>query len=328
MSRYVACNAKYYKKSKMGGLKDHIEREFDNDQNVFPELSKDNFSCHLASFDELEKRMLQAKKNAGRKIRGFQDNANVMLDNVLILSREVVDGLKKERPDDYKNILGIAAKDLAKKIQDKFGLEPMSINFHFDEGHLDKKTGEFKNNYHAHMSFFNFCFNKLTQPLRTMNRADFSKIQDLAAEAFQSLGFERGEKKKTKNRDHLEKSEFIKRVNEDLKDQNNSLVSNNDLLNAENLELKNESDLLKGKYDLLAKDFKKLSAKFFKVGSMAKRLRARQDDFKEYLNTDSGVIAENEVRRLSELLNANNIEHSILDKDVTHFINEYFSLKV
>lgn len=228
MGGYVACNAKYFKASKVKALTAHNKRLFDHDENVFPELSGENFRHEIASFSQLEKQMLDAKKAAGLRARGFQESANVMIDNVLILSRDVVNELKRINPDGYKEELKDAAIKLSERIKKEFGLEPMSIDFHWDEGHYEDQDGEtiekkdfyelddeqkskceFKNNYHAHMAFFNFDFKKLNQPLREMRRGDFSKIQDLAADCFEHLGFERGISKKITGNKHLEKSQYL-----------------------------------------------------------------------------------------------------------------------
>lgn len=212
MGGFVACNAKYYKSSQMKGLTSHVKREFEHDESVFPEFSGENFGRRFATFTQLEQRMMDAKNEAGLRSRGFQKSANVMVDNVLILDRNIVNELKHRNPSGYKKELENAATALSERIKNEFGLEPMSIDFHWDEGHYDDDTGEFKNNYHAHMSFFNFDFKELNQPLRSMKRGDFSKFQDFAAESFSHLGFQRGESKKITGNIHLEKKDYLIKV--------------------------------------------------------------------------------------------------------------------
>jgi hypothetical protein len=228
MGGFVACSAKYYKSSQMKGLTSHVKREFEHDENVFPEFSGENFGRRFATFTQLEQRMMDAKNEAGLRSRGFQKSANVMVDNVLILDRNIVNELKHRNPSGYKQELENAATALSERIKNEFGLEPMEINFHWDEGHYEDQDGktiekkdfnkldeqqkskcEFKNNYHAHMNFLNFDFKELNQPLRSMKRGDFSKFQDFAAESFSHLGFQRGESKKITGNSHLEKKDYL-----------------------------------------------------------------------------------------------------------------------
>ena len=220
MGGYVACNAKYFKASQIKGLMAHIRRLFEHDENVFPELSGENFRHEFGTYEQLEQRMLDAKKAAGLRSRGFQSDANVMVDNILILNRSIVNELKRTNPEGYKEDLKKAAIALSERIKNEFGLEPMYIDFHFDEGHENEETGEFLNNYHAHMGFLNFDFDKLNQPLRSMKRGAFSKFQDFAAEEFAHLGFQRGESKKITGNKHLEKKAFLIQK---LRDEINSL---------------------------------------------------------------------------------------------------------
>lgn len=212
MSKYVSSNAKYYKKTQIKGLLAHIDRKFKNDANVFKELSHENFEHKFADFEELEQRMLKAKTDKGLRARGFQKDANVMVDNVLIFSRERVEQLKIENPTGYKDDLKNAAIDFAERIKSKFGLEPMNISFHWDEGRYEGEGSDrvFLNNYHAHVSFMNFDFTKLNQPLRKLLKQDFSGFQDVSAEAFAHLDFERGISRSITQKDHLDKIEFLR----------------------------------------------------------------------------------------------------------------------
>lgn len=221
MSAFVASNAKYYKKSQVAGLIDHIKRNFENDLNVYSEFSFENFGHKFADFVDLENRMLEAKKSAGLRARGFQKDANVMVDNVLVFDRAMVEGLKAKNPTGYKQELLDSAIEFSEIIRQRYGLEPMNIDFHWDEGRYKDEGDEenyegeggeriFLNNYHAHVSFMNFDFSKLNQPLRNISRKDFSGFQDASFEAFSKFGFERGIPKSVSGRKHLSKAEFVK----------------------------------------------------------------------------------------------------------------------
>ncbi|WP_236005755.1 recombinase, partial [Vibrio paracholerae] len=211
MSKFVSCHAKYFKRSQVAGLHGHHTRQFEHDANVYPEFTPFNFTTKLTkTFKELESEMVNAKRIAGKKSSNlhFRNDANVLIDNVLIFSREQLDFLRIKAPEHWRGLLEKCGRDLALGIQREFGLLPMDIHWHFDEGHYDE-YGSFKHNYHAHMTFFNFDFKTLEQPLRKMKRADFSKIQDLAAKSFGHLGFERGLKKSVTGKSHKEKAVFL-----------------------------------------------------------------------------------------------------------------------
>lgn len=76
----------------------------------------------------------------------------------------------------------------AKAIKEEFGWTPVQIYIHHDEGHTDKQTGEWKENYHAHIIFDTISHD--TGKTIQMNRVDMSRRQTILAE---SLGMERGE---------------------------------------------------------------------------------------------------------------------------------------
>lgn len=66
-------------------------------------------------------------------------------------------------------------------------------------------------NIHAHITFFNYDFEKEKSVLRTLQKQDFKEMQDIAANSFQKAGlnFIRGEGKEITNKKHLERNEFI-----------------------------------------------------------------------------------------------------------------------
>lgn len=313
MGGYVACNAKYFKASQIKGLMAHIRRLFEHDENVFPELSGENFGHEFATYEQLERQMLDAKKAAGLRARGFQKDANVMVDNILILNRSIVNELKRTNPDGYKDDLKKAAIALSERIKNEFGLEPMYIDFHFDEGHKDEKTGEFLNNYHAHMGFLNFDFNKLNQPLRGMKRGAFSKFQDFAAEEFAHLGFQRGESKKITGNKHLDKKAFLIQK---LKDEINSLDDS-----FEKQKLGHELDLMQMRYEkdkanqelsLAIKELenikveiesgRKMMPKLMQAKQLALSLQSNENRFKRFLELEGNERMHLELKTLQKRL--------------------------
>ena len=210
MKSFVSCHAQRFKKSQVAGLSQHHKRELHKDENVLTDFSHLNRSVlGKFSFDELEMKMVEVKKKAGKKASNlaFRKDANVMLDNVITLSRDRVEQLRQEHPNEWQGLILNCCIELADEMQKKWGFTPFSIDLHADEGHFE--DGKFLCNYHVHLSLFNFDFQKLVQPMRTMKRGDFSKMQDMAGDAFQSLGFERGQAKEITGKRHLEKNEYV-----------------------------------------------------------------------------------------------------------------------
>lgn len=317
MAAYVACNAKYYKASQWKGLAGHVHRQFEHDENVVTHLSHENFGCQFADLPTLERRMMEAKQAAGLRARGFQADANVVLDNVLILSAQRVEELKAANPDGYKQKILDAAVRLSERIRDAYGLEPMGIEFHWDEGH-ENKDGQFVHNYHAHMQFFNFDFKQLNQPLRRMKRDAFSKIQDLAGECYGHLGFERGESKKTSKSNHLEKQGHVKQKIEsaitEKRQEYQKLNSSMDSTGAEawalmerKWALEKEVNVIKTNKLNLEKQFEDLKSKIVPLARMARTLETHENDFKRFLDSSpsDGIAerlkhAENRLQELGE----------------------------
>jgi hypothetical protein len=211
MSKFVMSHAKSYKASQVGNLRAHEEREFEHNVNVFPELTPENRSHSYAEFPELNQRMIDAKIAAGVRPSNvkFRRDANVMFSNVVALSREHIEIIKAEYPDTWKDQIMACARTFSESLKSKHGFEPMSISLHLDEGYFHE--GEFVPNVHMHINFFNFDFERLVQPQRTMKRHHFSELQDLAGAAFAPLGFERGHRDVLGGRKHLEKREHVRR---------------------------------------------------------------------------------------------------------------------
>jgi hypothetical protein len=112
-------------------------------------------------------------------------------------------------------------KQYAESVKQEFGFEPLGIDLHLDEGRYE--NGIFIRNYHAHVQFGNYCFEKRFAPLRHMMRKGknsqgrtndsnphFEKLQDLVSKPFEKIGFSRGEQKSVTSREHLTKEEFVK----------------------------------------------------------------------------------------------------------------------
>ena len=83
------------------------------------------------------------------------------------------------------------------------GVEPMFLDLHFDEGHIDQDTGEFMCNHHAHLGLDFFDWN--TGKTIKLGPKKMSELQTVLADA---LGMERGELKEVTNRDYMDIPEY------------------------------------------------------------------------------------------------------------------------
>ena len=99
-------------------------------------------------------------------------------------------------------------ENFAQTMKREYGLEPMAISLHLDEGF---EQNEIKNNIHAHVVFFNFDFEQERSRWRNITRSDTSRFQDLAQKAFQEKGYNfiRGESKEISGKQHLKRNDFI-----------------------------------------------------------------------------------------------------------------------
>lgn len=100
----------------------------------------------------------------------------------------------------------------------KFKVNLKELHIHKDEGHYDKKTNEWKPNYHAHLVVENI--NRETGKSVKWDKEDLSRIQDYFAEA---LNMQRGIKSDKK---HLGALEFkVKKEQENLDNIQNEKIA-------------------------------------------------------------------------------------------------------
>lgn len=78
-------------------------------------------------------------------------------------------------------------KELGRRLQERFGVTPVQIAIHRDEGHYDKGTGEWKPNLHAHI-VFDWYDHSTGKSIKT-TKLDAVEMQTITAE---TLGMERG----------------------------------------------------------------------------------------------------------------------------------------
>ena len=222
MPSYVSANAKYYKNSKSSGEIGHIQRAFAENKNAWDELTPYNFqstsdlnSAYRRSFEE------SSKKNPYLK----SEQANTYIDCCVNFSRDKMNALAdKYGWDKVQHVMTRRLNDYMAEIEEKQGFKPVGWAFHADEGYIDKLTGEFKHNYHAHVVFLNYDEKTNKMPLRRKTKDDWGQFQDIAAECFQKMGFKRGISKEITGAEHLEKDEYIAKKQARQMQENNLLA--------------------------------------------------------------------------------------------------------
>ena len=116
------------------------------------------------------------KKTTGQKM---QTKATPIRESVIVIDETVT-------MDKLKN--------LGEALESQFGIRTMQIHMHDDEGHVDKKTKEWKKNRHAHM-VFNWTEPQTGKTIK-LNRLHMSEMQTTVAKI---LGMERGASSDTKH---------------------------------------------------------------------------------------------------------------------------------
>lgn len=214
---YISLNAKYYKTSDYAHIYDHDMRH----SNVTYKLENTqykNFEFEFAKFEDLHTTKAQIMQRKGTNLRS---NENSVVEFVCALSLEQTKKVLSQK-DGYEK-LNSALKSTMQKISEKYGFTSLFYAFHGDEGY--KKNDKNVHNFHAHLTFYNYDFKKEKSVLKGIKKDEWGKMQDLAAKCFQDTGldFIRGEKKETKEKDHLERKLFIGAKKEAIKDVNTYL---------------------------------------------------------------------------------------------------------
>ena len=210
---------------------DHVKKKrdgFTKSANVHKYLSHNNYGYYIEgcssireAFDLIEQRHEDV---INKKIR---KDMNLLFEHVFILSEAQYIQLEKQNgEEDAKKLVGEKLKQYAKEVTRLHGFTFLGFELHLDEGHWDMNTGRFRRNVHAHLHFYNYCLNSRKAPLRELQRKTiaepsnartinptmnqhFARFQDVAANVFSSLGFERGGSKELTGRKHLNKVKFV-----------------------------------------------------------------------------------------------------------------------
>ncbi|MCT7639119.1 hypothetical protein [Aliarcobacter butzleri] len=242
MKNFISVNAKHYKKreinrisehnfrlQKIGYLlpKEHIKYDniniiYDNTNIIYENKTNENNLTKLGQYtqnlneifnkkelDNILKSQYELLLNKKEKIQYknksyAKTNESTLVEMVVALSEEQAKFYLESGKD-----LGVGFDNFTKKLCEKYGFTPLQVSLHLDEGNVE--NGVTKLNVHAHLTFFNFNFEKERSVLRTLKKQDYKDLQDLAANSFQEVGlnFVRGEGKEITNKKHLERNDFI-----------------------------------------------------------------------------------------------------------------------
>ncbi len=238
MRNYISVNAKHYKKKeinrisehnfrlqKIGYLlpKEHIKYEnvniiysnnvinkYENNLTKLGEYSQNlNELYNKKKLDNILKsqyqHLLKTKEDIQYKNKSYaKSNESTLVEMVVALSEEQAKAYLESGKD-----LGVGFDNFTKNLCEKYGFTPLQVSLHLDEGYIE--NGVAKLNIHAHLTLFNFSFEKEKSVLRTLKKEDYRNLQDMASLSFQEVGFDfkRGESKELSGKEHLERNEFI-----------------------------------------------------------------------------------------------------------------------
>lgn len=282
---------------------DYVREEL-SEQNEFFSYIPHSLPTELANIKR------EVKEKTGRKL---QKNAVPIKESVVVIKNDTtIDELK----------------DFCEECRNKFGIVPLQIAIHRDEGHV--KSKDWKPNLHAHITWR--MYNQEGRNIR-LSREGLSEMQDIAA---QCLHMERGKKS---NKKHLNSIEFkIKAIEEELE----KTQQENAELKEQNSKLQSRCQFLLQKRTSLEETIESLKPQ---VNELSELLTTREKDLAlidqktteiaKFLNwwgasKSDKILAEQTLsltKARNELL-AKNREYNNLKDKHNKLQNEYDVLKV
>ena len=260
---FAAVRTRYYKADKAYSILDHSNANrngFTRSVNVHSEFSHNNVGLYTNGCkngaEALKKACARYKEVTGKKVR---KDFNMLFEHIVILSEhQYIKIEKKYGESEAKQLIVNHLRKYAVQIKKEFGFEPLGIDLHLDEGRYD--GGRFVRNIHAHVFFKNYDFKNKVAPLRHLMakgknsksrtnqlNPNFEKMQDIVADTFIPLGFERGESKNVTGRKHLQKEQFVK-------EKLNTMTHTVEVLNSRNQDLESQLALQKQKSEQLSNE--------------------------------------------------------------------------
>lgn len=185
------------------------ELSADNEQWINPDFGNSNLQTH---YDNI-KRMV--KEKTGRAMQEKERERKGKNGKIIKVAgcSPIREGVLLIKPDTTL----ADVKKFGEECQRRWGITPLQIFLHKDEGHWlnsqpeaeDKESFQigsrwFKPNYHAHIVFI--WMNHETGKSRKLNDEDMATMQTLASDI---LLMERGQAKAVTGKEHLERNDFI-----------------------------------------------------------------------------------------------------------------------
>lgn len=337
MRNYISVNAKHYKKKeinrisehnfrlqKIGYLlpKEHIKYEnvniiysnnlinkYENNLTKLGEYSQNlNELYNKKQLDNILKsqyqHLLKTKENIQYKNKSYaKNNESTLVEMVVALSEEQAKFYLESGQD-----LGKGFDNFTKNLCEKYGFTPLQVSLHLDEGHVKNGVAIF--NVHAHLTLFNFNFEKERSVLRTLKKQDYRDLQDMASLSFQEVGFNfvRGESKAITGNEHLEKNDHV--IQQQEIEINQQIKKINQLKN-------NEKELLKK----LDKGTLEYDEKYKEIGILQQQEKNLRSKVKE-LSLNTSQEFNSVVSDLTNNLVNKHIEKNLLGNKVINNIDD------
>ncbi len=239
-------------------------------------------------------------------------NATPIKEAVIVLSPEVT---------------MLQLEQLADRWKDKYGISVKSISIHQDEGHIDRKTGEWLPNRHAHL-VADFTDEKGEQIQNRLNYEDRAAISaGMQTDAAEVLHMERGQAGSAAVRLEAMNFKALKKLEEirQLEEENKELTAANKAAKANAVaHLSNFVNKLVGKDPVKARDAEiaKLKEELNKKNTEIRQLNASVGDLKAKVKELEGKVAKG-LQELKEWnITVARVMKENINKPFQNFIDE------
>lgn len=218
-------------------------------------------------------------------------------------------------------------EQLADRWKDKYGISVKSISIHEDEGHIDRKTGEWQPNRHAHL-VADFTDEKGEQIQNRLNYEDRAAISaGMQTDAAEVLHMERGQAGSAAVRLEAMNFKALKKLEEirQLEEENKELTAANKAAKANAVaHLSNFVNKLVGKDPVKARDAEiaKLKEELNKKNTEIRQLNAAVGDLKAKVEELQVKVTEG-LQRLKEWhITVAQVMKENVNKSFQNFIDE------
>lgn len=206
---------------------DHVSRSgTTKSANVITNLSKNNYSETPTGTINIVDSYYQARRKYKQATgREFRSDGNTLFEHIIVLSESHVVWLEEKLGQERaKEEIANCIRNYSSRFAKDFKFTEIGFSLHYDEGSYDEKSN-FKRNVHAHVLFFNYCFESKQSNLKYLAKKgvdhktgrthpqnqNFVAIQDLEAKSFKRLHFRRGISALKTLAKHLPKHQFLLR---------------------------------------------------------------------------------------------------------------------